>query len=203
MPIILKYKWTKAARLAFFFAPIAEINAVIQVPIFCPMMIGSAVPKVTLPVAQSACKIPTDAEEDWITAVRTAPAIIPSTGLENMVRMLVNSGTSANGFTAFDMVSIPNIRTANPSKIPPISCFFSSLVNIRRMIPISAKIGQKDVGFKNCKTILLLSMPDRLTIQDVTVVPILAPMMIPTACDSFIIPEFTNPTTMTVVADDD
>ena len=40
-------------------------------------------------------------------------------------------------------------------------------------------------------------------IQDVIVVPILAPMIIPTACSSFIIPELTKPTTMTVVADDD
>ena len=39
--------------------------------------------------------------------------------------------------------------------------------------------------------------------QDVIVVPIFAPMMIPTACDSFIIPEFTKPTTMTVVAEED
>ena len=44
-------------------APILEIIAVTQVPIFCPMMIGNAVPVVTAPEIQSACKIPTDAEE--------------------------------------------------------------------------------------------------------------------------------------------
>ena len=37
----------------------------------------------------------------------------------------------------------------------------------------------------------------------VTLVPILAPMIIPIACATFIIPEFTNPTTITVVAEDD
>ena len=37
----------------------------------------------------------------------------------------------------------------------------------------------------------------------VIVVPIFAPMMIHTACLSVIMPEFTNPTTITVVADDD
>ena len=37
----------------------------------------------------------------------------------------------------------------------------------------------------------------------VMVVPMLAPMMIHTACCSVSIPEFTNPTTITVVADDD
>ena len=34
-------------------------------------------------------------------------------------------------------------------------------------------------------------------------VPIFAPMMIPIACFSFIIPEFTKPITITVVAEDD
>ena len=37
----------------------------------------------------------------------------------------------------------------------------------------------------------------------VIVVPILAPMMIQTACCRLIIPELTNPTTMTVVAEED
>ena len=46
-------------------------------------------------------------------------------------------------------------------------------------------------------------MPDRDRIHEVMVVPILAPIMIPTACESCMIPELTNPTTITVVADDD
>ena len=37
----------------------------------------------------------------------------------------------------------------------------------------------------------------------VMVVPILAPMMIQTACFSVIMPELTKPTTMTVVAEED
>ena len=49
--------------VVFLLAPNADIIAVIHVPIFCPMMIGSAVPVVTAPEIQSACKIPTDAEE--------------------------------------------------------------------------------------------------------------------------------------------
>ena len=59
--------------------------------------------------------------------------------------MLVNSGTSASGFTAFDMVSIPNISTANPSRMRPISCFLSSLVNSRKTIPINANTGQNGI----------------------------------------------------------
>ena len=34
-------------------------------------------------------------------------------------------------------------------------------------------------------------------------VPMLAPMIIPTTWESFMIPEFTKPTTITVVADED
>ena len=71
------------------------------------------------------------------------------------------------------------------------------------MIPITARTGEKFDGFKNCIQKLSLSIPDKLKIHDVIVVPILAPMIIPIACDSFIIPEFTKPTTITVVADDD
>ena len=180
-----------------------ESTAVTQVPIFCPRIIGTAVPKDTAPVAQRACRIPTDAEELWITAVSTAPPSIPRSGWENIVRMPVNSGTSASGFTALLIVSIPVIRMANPIKIIPASFFFSPLANIKRMMPTAANTGEKEEGFKICRKKLLLSMPDRLRIQEVMVVPMLAPMIIPTACVSFIIPELTNPTTMTVVAEED
>ena len=44
VPMRLKYKCTKAALLAFLFAPTAEIMAVTHVPMFCPNMIGSALP---------------------------------------------------------------------------------------------------------------------------------------------------------------
>ena len=44
VPIRLKYRWIKAARLAFLLAPTEEISAVTQVPIFCPMMMGIADP---------------------------------------------------------------------------------------------------------------------------------------------------------------
>ena len=41
-------------------------------------------------------------------------------------------------------------------------------------------------------------MPVRLKIQEVMVVPILAPIMMPTAWFSFMMPEFTNPTTRVI-----
>ena len=64
VPITLKLRCTNAARFAFLLAPTAEMMAVIQVPIFCPMIIGIAAPYVTAPVDASACNIPTEAELD-------------------------------------------------------------------------------------------------------------------------------------------
>ena len=63
VPLILKKRCTAAALFAFLLVPILEMIAVTQVPMFCPIMIGNAVLKLTAPVAQSACKIPTDADE--------------------------------------------------------------------------------------------------------------------------------------------
>ena len=69
-------------------------------------------------------------------------------------------------------------------------------------MPISAKTGVKDVGFNKLTKTLELSIPDKLSIHEVIVVPTFAPIMIPIACFKFIIPEFTNPTTITVVAEE-
>ena len=44
VPMILKERWTSAARLAFLLAPTEESMAVTQVPIFWPMMMGTAAP---------------------------------------------------------------------------------------------------------------------------------------------------------------
>ena len=47
------------------------------------------------------------------------------------------------------------------------------------------------------------STPARTRIQPVIVVPMLAPMIMPMAFASCMMPEFTNPTTITVVAEED
>ena len=138
-----------------------------------------------------------------MTAVSSAPTRIPNKGLENFVKIPVNSGTFARGFTAALMASIPNISTANPNKIVPISFFFSPFLLIKKIIPISASTGEKEVGFSSFKKKLSPSRPDKLKIQDVMVVPMLAPIIMPMAWESFIIPEFTNPTSITVVAEED
>ena len=41
-PMALKDRWTSAARLAFLLAPMADSRVVAQVPMFWPMMMGTA-----------------------------------------------------------------------------------------------------------------------------------------------------------------
>ena len=69
-------------------------------------------------------------------------------------------------------------------------------------MPISASTGVKEEGLKIRTKKLLPSMPERLRIHAVTVVPILAPMMTPMDWRSVIKPELTKPTTITVVAEE-
>ena len=130
VPPMLKHRWTTAALLAPLFAPIEEISAVTQVPMFWPIIIGMAEPNVIWPVELRACRIPTDADELWITAVRIAPANTPRTGFVNINRMSWNSGTSLSGATASLIDSIPNIRTAKPRRIWPISLLLLLFRNI-------------------------------------------------------------------------
>ncbi len=138
-----------------------------------------------------------------MAAVRIAPTNTPITGFLNIIKRLVNSGISASGSRALLMVSIPVISIAKPAIIVPISFFLVLLAKSIMKTPIMAKIGENDDGFSILIKKLSLSIPARLSTHDVTVVPILAPIIIPTACPSCIIPELTNPTTITVVAEED
>ena len=98
---------------------------------------------------------------------------------------------------------MPNISTAKPSRICAQSFCLSFFENRMMTTPTAASTGVKVVGFRSCTSRLSPSRLARLRIHDVAVVPMLAPMMTPTACDSRMMPEFTNPTTITVVAEDD
>lgn len=180
-----------------------EISAVTHVPMFWPMMIGRAALYFTAPVMQSACKIPTEADEDWMIAVSTAPAITPRIGLVNINRMFVNSGTSASGLTAPLIISMPVISTAKPIMMLPASCFLSPLAKSSRQTPINARTGVNVAGLHNVSSRLSPCKPVSERIQLVTVVPMFAPMMTPAACESRMMPELTKPTTITVVADED
>ena len=66
-----------------------------------------------------------------------------------------------------------------------------------------ASTGENVLGFSMVKNTLLLSIPVRDSSQEVTQVPILAPIIIPTTWLSAIMPEFTKPTAITVTALED
>ena len=129
--------------------------------------------------------------------------MMPMTGLEKRTNRLENSGIFPSGFTAELMVFMPNIRMENPSKILPAFFFFSVLPAIRRTMPAIARTGEKVSGLKSVRMVCPSSIPARLKSHDVIVVPILAPIIMPTACSNCISPELTKPTTITVVAEED
>ncbi len=143
--------WTAVTRFALVPTPILESKAVAQVPIFCPIIIGIAIPKVTPPVIDNACKIPTEAAELWMIPVKTVPIKTPKIGFENAVNTWVNSGISANGFIEPDINSIPYIRIAKPIIIPPTLLRLSLFEIIINKIPTKATSGEKDSGFKSLK----------------------------------------------------
>ena len=63
--------------------------------------------------------------------------------------------------------------------------------------------GENTSGFSSRSQTTSLSIPDRDKIQAVRVVPTLEPMITPTVCPSSMIPEFTRPTSITVMAEED
>ena len=80
------------------------------------------------------------------------------------------------------MVSIPNMRMAKPTRMLPMSFFLLlSLAVIIIMIPTAASTGEKEEGFNSCMITLEPSTPVNDSSHAVTVVPILAPIIIPTA----------------------
>ena len=116
--------------------------------------------------------------------------------------MFANASLSFNPSAAADIEFIPNIRSEKPISIVPTVLFLSDFINIISTMPISARTGVKFVGV-NRATIPVPLTEDRLNSQLVAVVPIFAPIITPIACDNFIIPEFTKPTIITVVAAED
>ena len=177
-------------RFALRPVPILAKTAVIHVPIFWPNNTYIADGKVITPLIAKACKIPTEAEELWIIAVNPAPTKIPINGFSNVVTRLTNSGELLSGTIALDIISIPIKRIPSPAIIPPIASSFLLLKKAIKATPTNAITGAKAV------ISIAINWP-------VIVVPILAPIITQTAFSNFINPALTNPTVMTVVADDD
>ena len=128
---------------------------------------------------------------------------MPAMGFWNITRMSWKMGISARGLTDWLIKLMPVISTEKPTRMVTTSRFLPSLEDIISSTPIRATMGEKDSGFNSRRKKLLLSMPAALKIQAVRVVPTLEPMITPTVWLSCIMPEFTKPTSMTVMAEED
>ncbi len=114
-------RYTSAVRFPFLFVPIEESSTGQEAPTPIPIVIGSAVAKLIVPVTESACKIPTEADALCKTAVNKIPAKIPARGFENIVSAFTNRSLSRSGATAPLIFCIPTIRMEKPSMISPTS----------------------------------------------------------------------------------
>ena len=147
--------------------------------------------------------MPTEAAEDWMTPVNTAPTATPSRGLRKAVSRSEKPGSSARGLTEFFIISMPDIKMAKPMRMRPTSRRRWRLDPMMSRMPARAKRGEKFSGFRRFKNTLSLSMPVRDRIHAVSVVPTLEPMMTPMVWPSSMTPEFTRPTSITVTAEED
>ena len=124
-------------------------------------------------------------------------------GLVKAVSMLWKAGSCLNRSMEPLIMSIPVMRTAKPMSIRPRLRFLSLFANIRSITPTRASMGAKVMGFKRVRKKLSPCIPVSVSIQEVSVVPTWEPIIMPKVSANSIIPEFTRPTSMTVMADDD
>ena len=150
-----------------------------------------------------ACRMATEAADDWIIPVNTAPTNTPSRGFSKAVSSPANWGISARGLTAPLISSMPYIKMAKPIMMRPTSRRRWRLEPMISRIPARAIRGEKFSGFSRFTKTFSLSMPVRDRIHAVRVVPMLAPMMMPMVCLNSMTPEFTRPTSITVMAEED
>ena len=101
------------------------------------------------------------------------------------------------------MVSMPVNKMPKPIRIWPMLRFDGFLKNTNKMAPAKATMGAKVEGLSICRIRLSPEISAMRMIWPVTVVPMLAPMMTPTAWGSSMMPELTRPMTMTMVPAED
>ena len=104
-------------------------SGVNAVPMCAPRMMGMAEPKVTRPVLDSACKIPTEAEEDWMITVTTTPTSTPRMGLVMLTNSSWNAALSRRGDTPVSIRLMPVNRMPKPSMIWPMFFFLALRIN--------------------------------------------------------------------------
>ena len=173
---------------------------------FVPIIIGKADANTIAPEPEIACKMPTAAALDCVQTVMTAPASTPSKGFCKTSNIFLKTSSSAKGSTAVRIVFIPVNSIDTPIRINPM--FFLRLLfeNMISIMPAIASIAEKFVGLtRSIKKLPFLEPSSfaKRSICAVIVVPMFAPIIMPTAPRSFKMPAFTRPITMTVVAVDD
>ena len=99
-------------------------NGVNAVPICAPRMMGMAELKVTSPVLDSACRIPTEAEEDWMITVTTTPTRRQN-GVGHGDEQILKDALSRRGATPVSIRLMPVNRMPKPSMIWPIFFFLA------------------------------------------------------------------------------
>ena len=112
-------------RLPSLEEPPMVSSGVKAVPMCAPRMMGMAEPKVTRPVLESACRMPTEAEEDWMITVATRPTSTPRMGLDIETKRFWNIALSFRGATPVSIRLMPVNRMPKPSMIWPMFFFFA------------------------------------------------------------------------------
>ena len=134
-----------------------------------PKTIGNAIFMSIAPAVARPTKIPVVADELCKTAVITAPAKIPIGQLSPIVnKTSLKTSELVRGFIEELIIPIPVNNIPKPSIIFPISFLFFPFANITIAAPIKTKSGA-------------ISSSLNATSCAVIVVPILAPIIIPTA----------------------
>ena len=110
-------------RLALRLVPMAASTAVMQVPMFWPNRTYTALGRAMTPLMASACKMPTEAEEDWMMAVKhrarqNAQHRVGELGHQRDEGLRIRAGASWQLL----IISMPMNRTPRPAMILPKWC---------------------------------------------------------------------------------
>ena len=157
-----------------------------HVPMFIPNKMKTECCSVINPLFANVCKIPMEALELCMTAVKSAPVSTAIRGLLKAVIKDRKAALSRSGAIASLIMPIPMKRIPSPPTIIPTALVLSFFRNTTMTTPIKAIAGAA------APISSAISWP-------VIVVPIFAPIITPTACGN-VKPALTNPTVMTVVA---
>ncbi len=166
------------------------------------MTMGRAISKVMAPVTASAWRMPTAALALWMTLVSSRPTRIPSSGLEKEVSASINTWLSRRGETASLIMDMPYISTAKPRRMSPHMMGGRPLGSHAQN---DADDGhQTQTGWRCSKGHPAAAAAETQEAEDSPgdVGAQNGAMTMPMAWFTFIMPEFTNPTTITEVAED-